>query len=67
MYTKEQLIKMNNSLLGCNWIINIGDEEEGPYKIYPTWDSSLAAGRIYVALPAALQITAIIKTKYNIM
>lgn len=67
MYTKEQLIKMNNnSLMGRNWINNIGDEE-GPYKIYPTWVSSLAAGRIYVALPAALQITAIIKNKYNIM
>jgi hypothetical protein len=63
MYTKAQLIKMNN--IGPNWIKNIGDE--GPYKIYPTWDASLSAGRLYIALPTTLQITKSVKTKYNIM
>lgn len=65
MYTKAQLIEMNNSSLGRNWIMNIGDE--GPYKIYPTWNAGFAAGRIYIALPATLEITSDVKTKYNLM
>jgi hypothetical protein len=65
MYTKAQLIEMNNSTMGRNWIINIGDE--GPYKIYPTWDAGLMSGRIYIALPATLEITASVRTKYNLM
>ena len=65
MYTKAQLIEMNNSTMGRNWIKNIGDE--GPYKIYPTWDAGLASGRMYIALPAALEITASVRAKYNLM
>ena len=65
MYTKAQLIKMNNSTMGRNWIKNIGDE--GPYKIYPTWNASLASGRIYIALPATLPITSKVKSNYNLM
>jgi hypothetical protein len=64
MYTKEQLIKMN-TIHGPKWIKNIGDE--GTYKIYPTWHTTLSAGREYIALPATLQITRSVKTKYNIM
>ena len=64
MYSKAQLIKMNSSPLGINWIRNIENIQDNA-KIYPTGDASLT-GRIYIALPADLELTEEIIKKYNI-
>ena len=64
MYSKAQLLEMNAGPLGRNWIINI-QNIQGNAKIYPTGDASLT-GRIYVALPADLELTDEIIEKYNI-
>ena len=64
MYSKAQLIKMNHSPLGINWILNIENIQDNA-KIYPTGDASLT-GRIYVALNADVQLTEEIIKKYNI-
>jgi hypothetical protein len=64
MYSKAQLIKMNSSPLGINWIRNIENIQDNA-KIYPTGDASLT-GRIYIALPADLELTEEIIRKYNI-
>jgi len=68
MYTKAQLIKMNKSYLGRNWIKNIGDlGDQEPYIIYPTQDWGVHALRIFIALPAALEITDSVKAKYKLL
>ena len=64
MYSKAELLEMNNGPLGRNWIINI-ENIQGNATIYPTGDASLC-GRIYVALPADLELTEEIIIKYNI-
>ena len=67
-YTKARLIEMNmDPTLGRNWIINIANiDENEPAKLYPTGNSSLGGGRIYLALPASLQITKEIEQRYNL-
>jgi hypothetical protein len=66
-YTKAQLLQMNSSTLGVNWISKINTIKEGSLaKIYPTWEAGLA-GRIYIALPATLIVNANNKNLYNIM
>jgi hypothetical protein len=64
MYSKAQLIKMNSSPLGINWIRNIENIQDNA-KIYPTGDASLT-GRVYIALPADVKLTEEIIKKYNI-
>ena len=64
MYSKAQLLKMNSSPLGINWIINIQNIQDTA-KIYPTGDATLS-GRIYIALPADLELTEEIIKEYNI-
>jgi len=64
MYSKATLLEMNSSDLGHNWIINIENIQDNA-KIYPTGDASLC-GRIYIALPADLELTEEIIKKYNI-
>lgn len=64
MYSKAKLLEMNSSDLGHNWIINIKNIKDNA-KIYPTGDASLS-GRIYIALPADLELTEEIIKKYNI-
>lgn len=64
-YTKARLIEMNmDPTLGRNWIINIDENESA--KLYPTGNASLGGGRIYLALPASLQITKEIEQRYNL-
>ena len=65
IYTKARLIEINmDPTLGRNWIINIDENE--PAKLYPTGNASLGDGRIYLALPASLQITKEIEQRYNL-
>ena len=64
MYSKAQLIKMNSSSLGINWIKNIENIQDNA-KIYPTGNATLY-GRIYVALNANVELTEEIIKKYNI-
>jgi hypothetical protein len=68
MYTKARLIEMNaDPTLGRNWIINIANIDKNELaKLYPSGHASLGGGRIYVALPASLQITKEIEEKYNL-
>lgn len=67
-YTKARLIEMNmDPNIGRNWISNIANiGEDEPAKLYPTGHASLGSGRIYVALPASLQITKEIEQRYNL-
>jgi len=67
-HTKDQLLQMNASpTLGFNWIKNIDNISNNTLaKIYPTGDACMMSGRIYIALPATLELTREIKTKYNI-
>lgn len=65
MFSKAQLLKMNNGPLGSNWIINIKNIQDNA-NIYPTGDASLS-GRIYIALPADLKLTEELIEKYNIL
>ena len=67
-YTKARLLEMNaDPTLGRNWIINIANIGKNELaKIYPSGNASLASGRIYVALPATLEITEEIELKYNL-
>jgi len=61
-YTKKELEVMNKG----NWIIGIDKLPEGAKaKLYPTGDTTFS-GRIYVALPAKMKITATISNKYNL-
>lgn len=62
MYSKATLIKMNNSPLGRNWILNIENIKDYA-NIYPTGDASLT-GRMYVAL--SCELTEELIKKYNI-
>jgi hypothetical protein len=68
-HSKAELLKMNKDpQLGINWIINIeniGDTQTA--IIYPTWDARLGCGRIYIALPEDLIITAEVKKRYNLL
>lgn len=67
MFTKADLLQMNNSSLGVNWITNINKiKEDSLAKLYPTWAAGVA-GRLYVALPATLNMSNDIKLKYNII
>ena len=63
-YSKDQLLKMNSSPLGINWIRNIQNIQDTA-KIYPTGYATLS-GRIYIALPADLELTEEIIKEYNI-
>jgi len=63
MYSKAQLLKMNHSPLGSNWIRNLENIKEYA-NIYPTGDASLS-GRMYVALSEKLTDELI--KKYNIL
>ena len=63
MYSKAQLLKMNKSQLGSNWIINIQNIQDYA-NIYPTGDASLC-GRTYVALSG--ELTEELIKKYNIL
>lgn len=67
-YTKSQLNQMNTTNpLWIGAILNIENlSDTHPAKIYPTYDAGLQCGRLYVALPAYLEITYEIKEKYNI-
>lgn len=55
MFTKSQLINMNNNknLSSTPWIKNIDKIDNNKvYKIYATSNASLSSGREYIALPA---------------
>ena len=62
MFSKAQLLEMNDGPLGRNWIINIENIQDNA-NIYPTGDASLY-GRIYVALSG--ELTEELIRKYNI-
>jgi len=64
IYDKASLQKMNNSLLGRNWIQIIGEAET--YKLHATGNASLSGGRMYIALPSMMQITQEEQDKYNL-
>jgi hypothetical protein len=63
LFSKDKLLEMNASQLGCNWIINLKNIKEYA-SIYPTGDASLN-GRIYVAL--SVELTDELIKKYNIL
>ena len=61
-YTRNELEVMNKG----NWIIGIDKLPKGAKaKLYPTGNATFN-GRIYVALPANMKITATISNKYNL-
>ena len=64
IYDKATLQKMNNSLLGRNWIQIVGDADT--YKLHATGNASLTGGRMYVALPSTMQITQEVQDRYNL-
>lgn len=66
MYTKAQLLSMNNDpSYGFNWILNIANIRETQHAVlYPTGSAALG-GRFYVALPANHVLTQADKKKWN--
>jgi hypothetical protein len=68
-FTKNTLLRMNSdSRYGYGWIKNLermGDHEE--IKIYPTGESTLATGRVYIAFPAKQALTQRDILQYNIL
>lgn len=67
VYTKSQLVQMNQSEMGHNWIRNIDKiGENEPAKLYMTGDASMMSGRIFIALPASLEITPQVELRYNL-
>ena len=67
---KTEIHKLNyTSSCGSNWIIpdNNLTNSHNEFKLYPTGDATISAGRIYIALPANKKLTNSDKQKYNII
>ena len=60
--SKLEAIRLNST----NWITNIKPEMD-QVTLYATGHSTIAQGRIYVALPAGTPITPKLKELHNIM
>jgi hypothetical protein len=72
-FSKQQLLNLNDDpKYGNNWIsnindnININNNYDDKYKLYPTENSNLS-GRKYVALPENMVITNDVIKKFNLM
>jgi len=65
-HTKSNLLEMNRSSFGVNWIRNIDNIKDTELAyIYPTGDAGLS-GRLYYAWPVNILLTKDDIVKYNI-
>ena len=70
VFTKTEIQNMNNNekFSYKEWIINVGNLDDNKlYKIYPTNNSSISNGRIYISLPCDKILSEHDYIKYNIM
>ncbi len=63
---KEEAVKMNNGIPCRGWIRNL-ENVQGKVTLHATGDSTVGAGRIFVALPAGQPVTEEVLRKHNLM
>lgn len=70
MYSKSQLIKMNNDpkYSSFSWINNINNLDDNKlYNLHATTDASISCGRKYIAIESNVKLSTQDYDKYNIM